>query len=968
MQIRYDSIAHSTMRDDYSGYSRLQRNIMALKRIAANTSSNSIDNLNKVWAEYIELRELEDLLDQTEIINELHKKLPNETIRAILRSIHPEFTYNPINNNSSLEDSAMYIYRYTKLLNYLVLASKLQKGERNQEIAVLKLTMGQCMRRFLIPSWVQNTDDARNLVRMWNKMSSDYPRSLQLGLFDIRMLVLGAWKTKMGALVPYLYQMACKSQNTKSDIRGFQRLSALVLSFYVGECTKGPRDCVQPSIITGMFEDLNSRAIRLTADHYSMLILYFGKVQNMDEALRVLERGMGDPEVRNTEALYYNTFRAFSWAFSPRTIRKAGGQPLFKQEKQLPQEQLSDQLEYIDELDRSMAQFDYEGDRDSQKDIDISAYTDGTYQQQLATRNNKVPDTHLEAAKACTTLFQTMVDNNVKTGYRTYLELLNCMLVFGMYDKARKIFGFAIETLQGMEIPAHFVVFYIRKTTKTPHQMQQTLLKLIEENTGLHFLMKQYPKRVLADQFGIFKGNLDQFVRRDARPVVEGRGGEFLSQYIYRMQKASRAAAFLKCMAAGNDPGGQFPGYNFLGLKEDGTGLLAVEGEIATTCRMIDRVRTKWLKDAGVIYILLPILPGMPGAEEEPRSIAFIRQLVNDKSLTVKGFVGRLDAGQVKNYDIAMVNQFMRVQYLGLSFQLYVKEREATYRAEYGYLDTGRMHPSFSYARDRKKRGLFWPSFMYEQTNGVMSYGNIECSLDSVRPSTYTRNVVRNLPLAIKSWECLLAWYKKGTGSGRVVPDVNTIGILSLIAIRAKSWSFGERLWDDVFQTHAAVTKVGDHHHQHRNTLMCVRLFKHYVFYLTMATQASASTSYRRATNTSSGRKHVFDDNAISDMFSRMQRHGVEVSSGLLCQGISAGFEVGQFGIASILEQWQLHREQIGLAPEGFLQQSFAHSEHLPEVPEASSSVMELLHDKTSCPRLTALVGQELRNTSNVFP
>ncbi|KAJ1999771.1 hypothetical protein GGI04_004434, partial [Coemansia thaxteri] len=84
------------------------------------------------------------MVEHASIVNDLHRLMPVTTIRSVLRAIHPRFGCS----KGSADEAARSLYMYTKLLNYLLLVSKLQKAERN-DVVVLRLAMGQCMRRLV---------------------------------------------------------------------------------------------------------------------------------------------------------------------------------------------------------------------------------------------------------------------------------------------------------------------------------------------------------------------------------------------------------------------------------------------------------------------------------------------------------------------------------------------------------------------------------------------------------------------------------------------------------------------------------------------------------------------------------------------------------------------------------------------------------------------------------------------------
>ncbi|KAJ2333732.1 hypothetical protein GGI00_002184, partial [Coemansia sp. RSA 2681] len=833
-------------------------------------------------------------------MSELHRQLPATTIRSLLRAIHPKFTHG----KGGADEAAHSLYMYTKLLNYLVLVSRLRKAERD-DVVVLRLAMGQCMRRLVDSRFARSPADAQSFVQRLEQISTSSSQPLRLTLFDLRLLVLGAWKSQRHLLVPYLYQLACK-QRRSSNESSFQRLSAVVLSFYVREYTSA-EECVAPSVITGILEDLNQRAIKLSPHHYSMLILYFGKTSNMGEALRVLERAMDDPASRKTEAIYYNTFRAFACSLAPQAVRGSQAQQQQSDEDLEPPSTLdpgssSDGLDYIDELEVD----DIEG-------CAMGGEASGEYGSAQGDNlapldNTNLRPEHIQAARICSTLFQTMVSHNFAIGFRTYRELIHCMLQFGMHDKARKIFEFAVGSLSDSDIKAHLISFYLRQTTRSPHQMLQALHSIIQIIPSVAAAMHGFSKRTLVDQFGIFDGDLQAFIERRARPVIAGRSGEFLSQFICCMHKATHAADFLRCMAAGNDARGQFSGFNFLPLGSDGSGLAAVEGEIAATCRIIScNKKARWLQHASVIYSLLPVLPGIVRGESEPEDVVFIRKLAGSECANVGQLMALLDAAQVDNYDIGLVNQFLRVKYLGLTFQQYVREKIAAAPVHYH----GGTSP--------RDGAMFWPSFMYAKSNGAMLRADAShAGMGGEGPGA--RSI---MAAAVASWEQLASAFSESPG-GRLSPDDNTVGILSLVSVRADNWGFGRRLWSDAFKLIEYSSTDSRFFRESvlpgRRPLQSIRLYKHYVYYLTMASLAAHRDQGKRSSALEAQNKqHVFGDDALTDMFLAMERGGIEATSGLLCQAIRAGFEVGLIDVSSALEQWQMQRERCGLAPAGFL-------------------------------------------------
>ncbi|KAJ2908435.1 hypothetical protein GGI21_002890, partial [Coemansia aciculifera] len=486
----------------------------------------------------------------------------------------------------------------------------------------------------------------------------------------------------------------------------------------------------------------------------------------MGEALRLLERAMDDPESRKTEAIYYNTFRAFACSLAPQTARQSQAQQRQQQQQSedleppgtLDPGSSNDGLDYIDELDAYNAE-DYAiggeaapGEYETAQDGNLARLD-----------NANLRPEYIQAARICSTIFQTMVSHNFAIGFRTYRELIHCMLQFGMQDKARKIFEFAVDSLEGCDIKAHLILFYLRHTTRSPHQMRQALYSIMQTMPSVETAMRSLSKRTLVDQFGIFDGNLQAFVERRVRPVVEGRGGAFLAQFIFRMRKAKNAASFIQCMAAGNDSKGQFAGFNFLPLHSDGSGLAAVESEIVAACRIIGRNKAAWLRHADVIYSLLPVLPGIAWDEGESEGMSFIRKLVGSECANVGQLMALLDEAHVENYDISLVNQFLRVKYLGLTFQQYVHEKIATAPARHG-------------GNSPRDGAMFWPSFMYAKSNGAMlRKDSSQAGLGRDGPAA--RLIVA---AAAESWEQLASAFKRSPG-GLLSPDDNTVGILSLV-------------------------------------------------------------------------------------------------------------------------------------------------------------------------------------------
>ncbi|KAJ2845199.1 hypothetical protein IWW36_004878, partial [Coemansia brasiliensis] len=281
------------------------RFIRAIKILKDGVQSRDID---AVWRAYMELRDLERSLGQSEVMSGMNRQFPPEQIRLIIRSLLPDFKPQPA--ASGVELAARHVYMFTKLLNYLLLVSKLRQSQRNN-IAVLRLTMGHCMRRLIDSKYVRTAGDAKMLVGQWKKISESSSLPLQLTIYEIYMLILGAWKSGRHLLVPYLYRLACQNWRI-GDEEQFQRLSALILSFYVREYSSS----IDPSIIRGVLVDMKQRLVKLTSHHYSMLILYFGKIRNLDESMNIIEQAINDPDAQGTEAIYYNAFRAFGYAFA----------------------------------------------------------------------------------------------------------------------------------------------------------------------------------------------------------------------------------------------------------------------------------------------------------------------------------------------------------------------------------------------------------------------------------------------------------------------------------------------------------------------------------------------------------------------------------------------------------------------------------------------------------------------------
>ncbi|KAJ1792274.1 hypothetical protein LPJ62_000934, partial [Coemansia sp. RSA 2167] len=415
----------------------------------------------------MDLRDLERNVRGGEIADELRRQFPPDMMQRIVRALLPAFK-PPRDDN--IEAVARQVYMYTKLLNYFLLASQLQKSERNN-IAVLRLTMGQCMRRLVDPKFVRTTDDARLLVGLWTRISESSSMPLQLTMYEIYMLVLGAWKSERHLLVPYLYQMACRKWRPGDEDR-FQKLSALVLSFYVREHA----DSIDTGVVRSLLMDMNERQVRLSPHHYSMLILYFGKTRNLNEAMRVLEQAMGDPDAQGTEAIYYNLFRAFSCAFELQNRERASKYEVYESDSSADEKQSTNYMDLgVDEQDQRLL-------------------IEPMYGADPETRHSSEC---LQAAKICTWIFQRMTANSVTIGFRTYRELIGCMVQFGMRDKAQRIFEFAMDSLSVTEVTAHFITHYVHLIASTPHKRQLVLRGLIKQNENVAMAMSVFSQRKL---------------------------------------------------------------------------------------------------------------------------------------------------------------------------------------------------------------------------------------------------------------------------------------------------------------------------------------------------------------------------------------------------------------------------------------------------------------------------------------
>ncbi|KAJ1963095.1 hypothetical protein GGI12_002254 [Dipsacomyces acuminosporus] len=831
-----------------------------------------------------------------------------------------------------MEEAARKVYRYVKLLNYLLSASKLRKAQRNS-VAVVRLVLGQCMRRLISAEYVRTTDDSRRL-------------------------------SQRHSLIPYLYELECSIWKPGDDGLGFQRVSATVLSFYVQECA----GVIQPAVIKALLGDLSLRKLSFLPHHYSMLILYLGKVRNMGEAMRVFEHAMEDPVAQKTEAIYYYALRAFSSAFLPQAKRKAraGEMGLVEgnaaenmaaiEEKSaaIPNEVLGDdELDYMGGADG----YSVRGDKAAAAEEDGDMVDDG-FGLELEQKHSAE---HVQAAKICTSIFQIMIDRNIDVSYRTYRELIYCMVQFQMFDKARQIFKFAIENLDGSKIAPHFVEFYLRKTTRTPHEKHTSLRRHLLEMPELLAVFRRYSAQTLASYFGIFQGDLQGFLDQKKRLPVEGRAGRFLQEYLRTMGKAKRVARFVDCLLSGNDKLGQFKGYNFPKLGSDGSGLEAVEREIAAACQWMETSGCLWLRNKAVIYSLLPVLPWMAAPAGDVPGMDFIRELIVECKTTA-GFMAKLDSAGVEGCDISMVNQFLRVRYLGLTFQRYAREKAkrhsdaSAWERMYGERHCG--------SGSTRNDGLFWPSFMYTQSNGAMAqYAPLATTTDK---DGYSHDAARAVPEAVESWKHLRALWEKGVCDG-LATNTSTVSIFSLISIQSGSWQFGSRIWSDVLSVlegHEAGTGAQG---LTGAPLKGVGVYKQYLYYLTMASLAATSKSAaansqqqllqaqeKPAESGVPSKPHLFCDAAITNMLGLMSKNGVQVTSGLLCQGIRAAFEIGRIDIADALEQWQLYRERRGLAPAGYLRQYF-HALTLPEIRFAQTPVLG-----SGCPRLKQHISEQM--------
>ncbi|KAJ2557002.1 hypothetical protein EV175_001620 [Coemansia sp. RSA 1933] len=916
-------------------------------------------SLETAWSAYMELRDLERVLSKESIIGQLHVLLPQDVLHYVVRSIIPAFGLASSRAPSkSADDSARGVYMFTKLFNYLLLVSRLNRDKRN-EVSVMKLTMGQCMRRFISSDMVETAEDGRAFVEKWKEMTSESSKQLKLDMFDIYMMVMGAWKADRFVLVPYLYSIACEEWESSKDGR-FQQVSAIVLSFYVREYGQKLR----VSTVREMLDDLNRRSISLSPTHFSMLILYFGSTKSMLEIQRVLNKALEDPEASESEALYYNTFRAFTLAFTPQNVREGptdeqksvyswgtdSSEPATSQGGPAADAEDKDELGYIDELETDMDACRYRSDRSASNDQRIGRLKHTAEQ--------------MQAAKVCTSLFQAMVSKGVRVTVRTYRELIRCMVQLSMRDKAHKIFMFAVKSLEPTEINVHFVSLYLRSITRTTRHLHYVLRWYTQQNSDILRILEQFSRKELVDHFGIFNGDLDAFVqkkRRAAKSLDARDNSEFLHRIVANMRSTLKAVQFINCALSGHDPNGEFVGYNFVKLRRDASGLGNIEQEILDVCRNIHSIKGKgkWLSNKNIIHNLLPVLSGIDVLPADtPEEVRSIKKLVSECT-GVGEFAARLASAGIENWDISLVDQFLRIKYLGLNFQLYARRRAALasdIRAGTGVFST----------RAGSDSSMYWPSFMFEMSNSPMAQSEhiflvTEYSEDTEEHDSYVERLMSMVPAAEESWGFLVDAFRKDPAS-RLSPRLNTVGIFSLLALWTDSWGLGQRVWSDVFRLmdSSAVTGASQRRaHAVSTPLQQLRVYKHYLQFLRATTLAGAAKR-RDAATTEVGRYMVLCDDAITDMFMAMDRNGVNVSSGLLCQGIRAALEVGQLDISRLLEQWQLHREQTGAAQGGFMQQWFSH-QALPLIPEQGpSSVLGLGRgEKNECPRLLRYIEEK---------
>ncbi|KAJ1944718.1 hypothetical protein EC988_005917, partial [Linderina pennispora] len=478
-------------------------------------------DLDSAWTAYVELRDLESLLGVQDVRNEVHRVIPRQKLELMFRAIVPAFEYRAANTM----EAARTVYRCVKLLDYLIAVSKLFKRRRNS-LVVLRLALGQCIRRSIEERFLDSPRSAEQIVRMWEEMSLSEPIATRLTYYNIHLLILGAWKANRHLLIPYLYSLAC-SMWDGSDKVGFQRVSATTLSFYTQECARD----IDPEVIHGLLQDLSQRGIKLLPHHYSMLILYFGEIRNTREALRMFERAMDDPTAQKTEAIYYYIFRAMSTAFVPKIdhwqkrSQRQTNESLVKEpvrislkQPELREESIEEgYMKYLEDLDNDSGLDEFGDLADTPES---TWHINEPYITTSTDLHSGQTSGHIEAAKICTSIFQMMADKHINIGVRTYRELIICMLRFKMTDKARRLFEFAIENLDSTKVDAKFVELYFRLTTRSPHEMQLSLRHHLRTMPDLMLVFRQFPHQVLADQFGIFKGDLQAFLDREKRPAL----------------------------------------------------------------------------------------------------------------------------------------------------------------------------------------------------------------------------------------------------------------------------------------------------------------------------------------------------------------------------------------------------------------------------------------------------------------
>ncbi|KAJ2778618.1 hypothetical protein H4R18_004497 [Coemansia javaensis] len=875
-------------------------------------------DIGAAWRAFVELKDLELALGRSEVADELHRRLPAQTLHRILRAVLPDFATAGEQQQQCGDGAARHVYMYTKLLNYLLQVSMLRKGERN-EVAVLRLAMGQCVRRLVGERHTRTAQDARALVGVWARMSETSSRALQLNTFDVYMLVHGAWKGGRQLLVPYLYRLGCQRWRVGEEAH-FQKLSALVLSFYVREHAAA----VGAAVVRGLLVDLNRRLVRLSPTHYSMLILYFGRTGNLDEVVRVFEQAMDDPEAAAAEATYYNTLRAFGSAFEQQSRRGTG----------------------VDvDVDAGVDMNAIPTDADA-----IPADTDA-----IPVDTDPAPADRLQAAKTCMWIFQRMASSSsgVRIGARTYRELAYCMVRLGMRDKAQRVFEFALESLESSEVTARFVAFYLRLVADTPQRRQAALRGLLAADSGggrLAAALGGFSRRTLATQFGVFGGDLGAFVAgaRRAGRGAGARGGEFLRRFVGdHVHGGRRAARFVASVLAGSDAGGRFRGYSFPTLGA-AAGVAGVEAEAAEAWRRLAAARAGLLRHRDVVHAVLPaVAGGAAHGEREPDGVRRIRDVAGGWR-DVADLVARLDAARIEGYDIGLINHFLRVRFLGLTFRRYAREKAAG-------------------------RRVFWPAFMYALSNGPLVLGDASPLATATR-AAYAREVAAAAhahAAAAASWAQLAAAAERDP-RGRLSPDANTLAIFSCVAGYAEDWDLGRRVWADAFRLLGRRGgRPGEQDDDDDDdddddgasppppapaaaapaaAALPLERVRPYKCYLQLAAQATLARAGARGLG--------FGEDALVDVLALMARNGVDVTPGLLCQAVAAAFRLGQIDVAAALEEWQLLRERRGLAPPGFLRRYFA-ARGAPEPPPELTSVLGLVRGAPAgCPRLVRLIAQ----------